>query len=292
MFFRTPPKDIPQVTSLDRKDVRENSAPIPSKSGASAGQPEDVKEIQRGVGLSFLSKGRYRPTLSKKEHKKRVLDQFRARSSLKTAKADSSTSEDSSPGLTKGLLGSEDSAVLYGSLVDPQAVYHFRLVLNRTYTASGGVWNSFTNLDPSLFQEWSSINALFDEYKINRCVVNFLPMTTGALASVTGLEGAVYPYVYAAFNLGAIGLNPGSFNAVAECPNSRAITLSPGMLPSYYSYDSGVIGPSFLWQAFTGAALNPFCGAYGEFWLYGGSQGAGDVLYAFFQLDFMVRMRS
>jgi len=178
-----------------------------------------------------------------------------------------------------------------GMLVEPELTYTFRLALSRSQNASGNVWAYYSNFDPTLFQEWASFSAIFDEYRLRRVVINYLPMVNQGLGS-TGPVSGVAPYVYTAFNMGSVSTIPGSVNAVISCPNSKGLSLVPAYPDAHYKLDSGNISFMNFDNVINDTVLIPYAGAYGSVVGYGSSQGASDTLQYLMSMEVEFRGRS
>jgi len=179
------------------------------------------------------------------------------------------------------------SMAFMGSLVDPSVVYHFRIVQLRTFTAVANVWQVNNNLDPTQVAEWTTIDALFDEYKLVRAKVTLLAQN----GSDTTTPYTPDPYVAGAFSLGRIGTAPANINSVLENPDSRLVSLLPGYPDSHYIFDTGDMSKVFGWLTI-GGTQEPYAGWYGQFEMYGTSLGTVDVGTFLFEFEVALRCRS
>jgi len=265
------------------------SKPIPpSKSGASSRQPEDVKSIVKHMAsssLTFLGKGKVGSKsvrkMSNNERKVLILADHRRKSMLKSSDSDPGSERFEESSDTPEQL-SDGMSMALGGLVDPTLQYTFRIIQQRSYAAVANVWAVSTNLDPSVCSEWSSLIALFTEYKLARAKVHIIPVP-----QVTAGGGAsdAAPYIAAGFNLGVITTNPGNVDTVLSVPDSKMISLVAGGKPSFV-FDTGNIAHLFKFQLAVGSPTNlPYAGSYGEWWAYGASVGATDTFTGFLELD-------
>jgi len=178
-----------------------------------------------------------------------------------------------------------------GMLVEPELTYTFRLALSRTQAAAANLWSYYTNFDPTAFQEWSSFSAIFNEYRLRRVVVNYLPMVNQGFGS-TGPVSGVAPYVYTGFNMGSVGVGPASINAVISLPNSKGLSLVPSYPDAHYKLDSGNITFMNFDNLINDGVLIPYAGAYGSVVGYGSSQGMTDTLQYLMSMEIEFRGRS
>jgi len=178
---------------------------------------------------------------------------------------------------------SDGMAMALGGLVDPTVQYTFRIVQQRSYTAAGSVWSVSTNLDPSVCSEWSSLIALFTEFKLARARVHLVP--------ISAANGGSVPWIAGGFNLGVITTNPANADTVLAVPDSRMLSLMAGAKESFL-FDTGNISHLFSFQLAVGSpTLTPYAGSYGEWWAYGASQNAADVFTGFLELDVIFTAR-
>jgi hypothetical protein len=260
-----------------KKTTKEDQAP----GGSSA--PSDKKYTETSaVSLSFRAVGGGGKRRQQQEKKKilqgmKRLDRVRACQDQKL--------EEGEDGV---VLETAASSALFASLVDPQLTYHFRLVQTRTVTASAGTWAGNSNLDPTIAAEWSTIDSLFDEYKLVRARVTLLPIGFGSTVSGASLNA---PYVGASFSLGRQGTTPGSLNSTLEPPDSRLVSLMPGFADAHYHFDTGDISSTFMWLNVSGTQT-PYAGAYGQFQVYGQSVNTTDVLTYLLEMEVALRARS
>jgi len=178
-----------------------------------------------------------------------------------------------------------------GMLVEPELTYTFRLALSRTQSAAGNLWAYYTNFDPTAFQEWSSFAAIFNEYRLRRVVVNYLPMANQSFGS-TGPVSGVAPYVYTGFNMGSVGVAPVSINTVISLPNSKGLSLVPSYPDAHYKLDSEIITFMNFDNVINDGTLIPYAGAYGSVVGYGSSQGSTDTLQYLMSMEIEFRGRS
>jgi len=180
---------------------------------------------------------------------------------------------------------------LGGMLVEPGLTYVFRLALSRTQAAAGNVWAFYTNFDPTAFQEWTSFAAIFEEYRLRRVVVNYLPMVNQGFGS-TGPVSGVAPYVYTGFNMGDVGIVPASINSVISLPNSKGLSLVSSYPDAHYKLDSEIITFMNYDNVINDGTLIPYAGAYGSVVGYGASQGTTDTLQYLMSMEIEFRGRS
>ena len=107
------------------------------------------------------------------------------------------------------------------SLVDPNAIYGFRLARFVTFTSTvGGVIDQTINNDPSaLTPEWTSITSLFSQVKILKVRYTFTRLQATAIPTTT-TAGGYYPIVLA-LNYDDVGV-AGSYSGALDSPHWKA----------------------------------------------------------------------
>lgn len=184
---------------------------------------------------------------------------------------------------------SDESMVtsLASSLVSPTSEYEFRLVNSGSITASSGIWAGACKLDPTSAAEWSSFDALFNEYKVVGAKITFLPYFASSGSTELGTVG---PFIGVGVNLGAFGTNPTSLPNVFECANSKVMYLMAGGPHEQYTMTTRV--NDLQWQAI-GSGGTPYAGAYGQFSVYGGDfYSSTNIISYVFELFVRMRARS
>lgn len=158
-------------------------------------------------------------------------------------------------------LGSTVGSSLSSMLVDPLEVYTFRLggytALNRT----SGVTNSFLASDPSASgwnsPEWSTLSALFSEFRLKRLTAKVVHNYNGSLTTGVGCLAI-------ASNLGT-AVNPGSYAALADNADvqwySYQSTTNSGIVHSMWATDLN-------WSEMTTPTTTPYAGAPGSIQFY------------------------
>jgi len=182
---------------------------------------------------------------------------------------------------------SEMMTSLAGSLVSPLQEYEFRLVNSGSVTASSGVWAGAVKFDPTAAAEWSSFDAIFNEYKVVGAKITMLPYFNSSGSTELGTSG---PYIILNVNMGAFGTNPTSVANAMEASNSKVVYLSPGGPHSQYVMTTRVTDLQFQ---IIGAGGTPYAGAYGQFGIYGSDfYSSSNIISYVFELFVVMRARS
>lgn len=181
---------------------------------------------------------------------------------------------------------SSEADSLPASLIDPKTIYRFRLVNTGTLSSSAGTWLGYFNLDPTAVTEWSSISALFNEYRLDAAKVTFVPMIVNSLNPAFSA-----PRLMVNIDLGVIGSSPANIGVVAENPNSKYLGLCPGMPYDNYSIEVKGLSNDFNWQI-ASASGTPYAGWYGECQFAGTSANTADSVAYMLELVVQVRSRT
>jgi len=178
-------------------------------------------------------------------------------------------------------------STLASSLVSPNQEYEFRMVNSGSITASSGVWAGAVKFDPTSAAEWSSFDALFNEYKVVGAKITFIPYFASSGSTELGTVG---PFIGLGVNLGAFGTNPTSLPNCMECSNSKIVYLMSGGPHDQYVMHTKV--NDLQWQVI-GSAGTPYAGAYGQFSVYGGDfYSSTNIISYVFELFVRMRARS
>jgi len=179
------------------------------------------------------------------------------------------------------------SSVLAASLVSSLQEYEFRMVNSGSITASSGIWAGAVKFDPTVTAEWSSLNSIFDEYKVVGAKITMIPYFNSSGSTELGTSG---PFVILNAGLGLFGTNPTSVANAMEVPNAKVVYLSPGGPHDQYTLSTKVTG--LQWQTM-GSSGTPYAGAYGQFGLYGSDfYSSTNIISYVFELNVMLRARS
>jgi len=117
-------------------------------------------------------------------------------------------------------VDSGDSAfIMAKSMIDPGAVYAFRLSKYGTLTTDvGGVLASSLTNDPSAWSEWSSISALFTQCKLRYAHIHFITAFRQAVPTTTS-GGNWQPVVFNALYDEAAA--PTTYDSCIDSPNFK-----------------------------------------------------------------------
>jgi len=267
-----------------------------SGSSAQAARETDVKQVVQPSAFTFVAARRGNEPKVKSKRRLQLVNRAQTvrkhKKQLRTVPLLGNSSSSSSSSLDSKSSSSSEIMSVFGSLVDPQVTYTFRLILPRTASTSSGIWNFAQNLDPTGSSEWSTLDNLFDEYKLKRVVVQFVPMFTPGTNSGGALANSVTaPYLATSINLGSISSNPGSISAALSPPNGRIISLAPGQPASSYVLDSGNIEHTFLWLQI-GGTNEPYTGWYGQVEGYGADYQTSNTAVLNYIMYFEVLLRA
>jgi hypothetical protein len=141
------------------------------------------------------------------------------------------------------------------SLMSENTVYRFRLGGHSTITQTSGIVNGFFACDPSSagvnFPEWSSLVALFSEFRLIEFAVQFLPSNE----ATTGTS----PFMICS-NLGTAA-NPGSYAAAAD--NADAKLWNASLDRSSKGYTHRIRKQDIGWSQVVTPTTQPYAGAPG-----------------------------
>jgi len=168
--------------------------------------------------------------------------------------------------------GESDLSGAYSFLVDPKLIYEFRLVQLQTLTAAVNVLAGYVNVDPTASDEWSSMSGLFSVYRVKTARLTICPINSGSTSTTNGR-----PWLIVATEVGLNSVTPNNGQKAMDAPNSRIISLMPGMPHENYQWQFTKGTLPLSWQALTGS-LEPYAGAWGQFSFYGQTAGASDTV--------------
>ncbi len=161
--------------------------------------------------------------------------------------------------------------------VSLNTVYRFRLGGHSTLTQTSGVVNAFVACDPSAsgvnFPEWSTLSALFSEFRLISFQVQIVTQPWSTTAINTTVAS---PILGIAGNLGT-ATNPGSYAAIADNADAK---LWAGLKDtSSHGYTHRIDGRGIEWSQVTTPTTEPYAGAPGSIQFYGslGSSSQSDV---------------
>jgi hypothetical protein len=167
------------------------------------------------------------------------------------------------------------------SLIDPGTIYRFRLTHYTTHTTSvGGVLAVVVNNDPSTWQEWASISALFTQVRIRRATLHLsralqasVPTTTSYGNCMPTVFNALYDEVAA----------PTTYDTCIDSPNYKIFNHFFATTGMTISLDfTGAQTP--LWaDVSTPQSSSLFQGCPGCFQLYADNQTPSTVILSSFQ---------
>lgn len=164
------------------------------------------------------------------------------------------------------------------SFVSLNQVYRFRLGGHTTLTQTTGVVNSFFACDPSAaginFPEWSTLTALFSEFRLVSLQIQFVHNNFAGTAF--GTSSAFGPMIVAG-NLGT-AVAPGSYANLAD--NADAVLWDP-RATNAYGIKHILHGHGIGWSEVTTPTVTPYAGAPGSIQIYGnfGSSSQADVIH-------------
>jgi len=155
------------------------------------------------------------------------------------------------------------------SFVSMNQVYRFRLGGYAVVDSTTGVINAFVSADPSAagvnFPEWSSLSALFNEFKLVSLSVQF-QMGPWAMPATWGVSSIGPPNLMIASDLN-LASNPGSYAALAD--NADSTMISP-RLSATHGYTHTLHGTELGWSQVATPTITPYAGAPGSVQFYGG----------------------
>jgi len=146
-------------------------------------------------------------------------------------------------------------------------VYRFRLGGQTSVTQTTGVINTFFACDPSAagtnFPEWSTLSALFSEFRLVEYGVQFVSdgWSFGALGTASAPASCLI-----AGNLGT-AVAPGSLTAVADNADSRYVQFAKDTTNCGYTHV--INGQGIGWSQVTTPTTTPYAGAPGCIQVYG-----------------------
>jgi hypothetical protein len=163
-----------------------------------------------------------------------------------------------------------DEAGLASSMISLNTTYRFRLGGHAFLSSTAGVIDTFFAADPSAagtnFPEWSTLSALFSEFKLVEFGVQF---SRGAIS----VSSASFAPAMICGNLGT-AVAPGSYAAVADNADSKLYA---------FLHDTSVLGYTHIirdhnqlnYSQVTTPTIEPYAGAPGSIQIYcGGGSGA------------------
>jgi hypothetical protein len=250
---------------------------------------EDLKEGWDAVGERILPRPVGRSAGIKIESSSAALKLSKSKSK-KVAKG---ASQGVAPHVLRDLFkkvttgGSDASSGLMPSLIDPKQIYTFRLTNTGTASSSTGLWQGFFNIDPTTSSEWSSISALFAQYRIAGVKWTIVPMAQ----DITSGTAVSRPALMCSIDIGIINTSPANLASVADNPNARYISLLPGMPHESYQWSVAGLQNEFMWATVSSGPA-PYAGSYGEVQFYGNSYGSNDNFSWMLEYEVQLRARS
>ncbi len=166
-----------------------------------------------------------------------------------------------------------ESVELATSLMSLNTVYRFRLAGVTTLSMSSGTINTYIACDPSAaganFPEWSSLTALFSEFRLVEFGVQIVPNNN--VSTGTSSCGALA----VCGNLGT-AIAPASYAAVADNADAKLVNL---YTTTPLGYTHVIDGRGIEWSQVTTPTVEPYAGAPGsiQFFSNFGSASVSDI---------------
>jgi hypothetical protein len=223
----------------------------PGKSDVKARQdPEDKREVVKSASPPVhgeVQRGKKAKRIAlDKNHQIYLVGKLAARASELS---------ESEPG---DELGDSVSPGVMQSLIDPLAIYTFKITTNATFASSaGGTLLQYITFDPTGATEYTLLSGLFDLVRVKeaKCsFTNFNPHSDGYAV------GNIKSAVYIACDSAKTATLPTSIASVGDCPN--LMTMCLGSTKTHIIWYKA---PKDLnWATTSSPVPGPYAGCYGE----------------------------